>query len=316
MSYWRARSFGLVGASVTLFLAATGCGGVSANAGVSADEGCGQMATALCNALNACAPVFVQEQWGDATTCVARAKLSCTTDQGIPSITRTPDDLVACAKMVPSLSCADALAGKYPAACQPKPGMIANGAACGSNLQCTSTYCNKTDTCGVCSPRGAAGGACTVNEGCMNGLVCANKACVAPAEMGGACNLPGQPCRADLYCSASAGAGTCLARVEVGGSCAGNTGDACDVFKGAVCNTVFNANTCVTIMIAKGGDACGLAIKTACVGGVAPCSNPLTTGTCANPAQDGATCGGSAVCLPPATCVSGICRLPSTPDCH
>jgi hypothetical protein len=28
------------------------------------------------------------------------------------------------------------------------------------------------------------------------------------------------------------------------------------------------------------------------------------------------SCGGNAVCIPPATCENKICRLPSAPDCH
>jgi hypothetical protein len=310
-----AQVSGLVG---LLGLVASACGGVSSAtppASVTIEQGCNQVAQALCDALNRCAPVFVQEQYGDATTCVSRTALSCMSDQGLPNVLRTPDDLVRCAQAAPGTSCADALAGKLPSACETKPGALANGVACGSNLQCASAYCNKTDACGVCGPRADVNGACTVNDGCTTGLACANNACVKPAELGQPCNLPSQPCRTDLYCTAKNGAGTCAARVENGGSCSDNTGDACDVFKGAVCNTLANANTCVTINIAKPGEACSLASKTACVGGIAPCSNILLGGVCALPAQDGTMCGGNDVCIPPATCVNKVCRLPSAPNC-
>jgi hypothetical protein len=279
-------------------------------------DGCNQVATALCDSLNRCFPVFVVEQYGDEATCISRSALSCMTDQSVEGIARTPDDLVACAKAAPSTACSDAIAGLFPAACEPRPGTVANGVACGSSLQCQSTYCNKTDACGVCGPRHDAGGDCSVNEGCNKGLVCANKVCVAPAALGQPCNLPSQPCRLDLYCTAASGPGTCAARIEAGGSCADNTSDACDTFKGAVCNTIAKANTCVTINVAKGGQACSLASKTACVGGIAPCSDLLFGGVCASPAQDGDACGGNAVCVPPATCVNKICRLPSATACH
>jgi hypothetical protein len=297
-----------------------GAGGGSADAPVemapvTTEEACHQTAQALCERLNTCAPFFVQEQYGSADTCVARVALSCGTDQSTAGITRTPDDLVACAKAAGMVSCADALAGNFPAECDVKPGTVINGAACGSNLQCQSTYCNKTDACGVCGPRESAGGTCASNDGCKKGLVCANMACVAPAGPGQACNLPTQPCRSDLYCSSAKAPGTCMAKLGPGAACVDNPGDACDFTKGGVCNTLANPNVCVTLMVAKPGDACSLGSKTGCVGGIAPCSNILLGGVCANPAEDGAACGGNGVCIPPATCVNKICRLPSVPDC-
>ena len=332
MPHRSARLFGLV---ACLAVGAAACGSVTATAtdgaagkgGAGADaavdkpmttiaDGCNQVAKALCDTLNGCAPVFVQYLYGDEPTCISRAVLSCMTDQMVTGIARTADDLVSCAKAAATTSCSDALAGNFPSVCAVMPGPVANGAACGSDWQCQSTYCNKTDACGVCSPRAVAGADCTVDGGCVAGLVCANKKCVAPAGPSAPCNLPAQPCRADLYCTSAAGSGTCQTRIEPGGACADNPADACDIFMGGVCNTIANANTCVTIKIAAGGDVCGLAAKTACVGGVAPCSNPLTGGVCANPAQDGEACGDKAVCVPPATCVDKICRLPSAPDCH
>jgi hypothetical protein len=149
----------------------------------------------------------------------------------------------------------------------------------------------------------------------VKGLACANMICVQPGGAGDACNLPAQPCRADLYCSSAKASGTCMARVGTGASCA-NNGDACDYSQGDLCNTLANPNVCVTINIAQPGNACGLGSKTLCVGGVAPCSSILLGGVCANPAQDGATCGGNAVCIPPATCVNKLCRLPSVPNCQ
>jgi hypothetical protein len=325
----RARLTGLVG--LAGLVCGAGCGSVTpaaqdgaAGKGVDAAaempavtvaDGCNQVAKALCDTLNGCAPVFVQYLYGDEPTCISRAVLSCMTDQSVSGITRTADDLVSCAKAAATTSCPDALAGSFPSACAVKPGTVVNGMACGSDWQCTSTYCNKTDTCGVCSPRQAAGGACTADDGCVAGLVCATKTCVMPGGPGVACNLPGQPCRSDLYCTSMTGSGTCKARAEAGASCSDNTRDACDIFQGGVCNTIANADTCVTISIAKGGDKCSLASKTACVGGIGPCSDILLGGVCANPAQDGEACDNKNVCVPPATCVNALCRLPSAPDC-
>ncbi|HVU49385.1 MAG TPA: hypothetical protein VHL80_01800 [Polyangia bacterium] len=298
-----------------------GCGGVTAAAdggndapAVTTEEACNKVAKALCDALNGCAPFYVSEQYGDEPTCITRAALSCMTDQSTGGITRTPADLVACAQAATGIDCTDALAGNYPAACDPKPGTIINGMACGSNLQCQSTYCNKTGMCGVCGPRQDAGKACTTNDGCLKGLVCASSVCVKPAGPSEACNLPGQPCRTDLACSSSTAPGTCVAKVGVGGACADN-GDLCDFTKGSICNTLATPKVCIAINVAKPGDSCSLASKTGCVGGIDPCSSILLGGVCANPAEDGAACGDNAVCIPPATCVDKVCRLPSAPNC-
>jgi hypothetical protein len=232
----------------------------------------------------------------------------------VPGIKRTPADLVACKQALTTATCPDLLANRFPAACTPKAGDTINGAACGSDWQCMSTYCAKTGECGVCATRAAANGDCVAgDQGCATGLVCANKKCVAPAGTGADCNLPNQPCRSDLYCTSASGSGKCAAKVGAGGPCA-DSDQACDFAKGVVCNGV--SKVCETVTVAKGGEACGLGIRTICVGFVEPCSNIITGGVCANPAQDGEACGGTKKCVPPATCEAGICRLPSTPSCQ
>jgi hypothetical protein len=323
MSHSPGRLSPLVGA-LGLALAATvgGCGGVTPAAvdgggdaaqSVTAQEGCNQVAKALCDALDSCAPSAVMVLYGDKATCITRAALSCTTDQSVAGIQRTGDDLVSCARALGAATCPDLLAGNFPDVCAVKPGATINGAACGSDWQCQSTYCGKTDKCGVCGPRQAAGGDCTVDGGCGKGLVCGAKKCVAPAGPNADCNLPAQPCRSDLYCTSATGSGKCAAKLGAGGACM-DSDQACDFIKGAVCNPL--NHVCVTVNVAKGGEACGLGNKTICVGFVAPCSNILTGGVCANPAQDGEACGMNKVCVPPATCETGVCRLPSAIGCQ
>lgn len=313
--------------SLAFSLAGLGCGGVTAatpDAGggdapvdtasvVTTDDACAQVAQALCGAIGACAPAALQVFYGDEATCVARATLSCKTDQQVPGIKRTAADLVACKQTLATATCPDLLANKFPDACSPKAGDTINGAACGSDWQCMSTYCAKTGECGVCGLRVGANGDCTVDQGCAKGLVCANKKCVAPAAEGADCNMPNQPCRSDLYCTSMSGSGKCAKKVGAGGPCA-DSDQACDFGKGVICNGI--SKVCETVTVAKGGEACGLGIRTICVGFVEPCTpNILAGGICANPAQDGETCGGAKKCVPPATCAAGICRLPSTPEC-
>jgi hypothetical protein len=317
------RFASLVGGLGLVALAATGCGGVTAAApdggggdaaAPTTDEACNRVAKAMCDAVGGCAQTALEVLYGDKATCIARATLSCTTDQAVEGISRTAGDLVMCAQQIGTAACGDLLAGKFPDVCAVKPGTTVSGMPCGSNWQCESTYCRKTDAkCGVCGPRAAVGADCTVDGGCQKGLVCANKKCVAPGGPGADCNRPNQPCRSDLYCTAPSGAGKCAAKVGAGGPCADNPDDACDFAKGVVCNPI--SHVCETISVAKGGQACGLGMKTICVGFIAPCSNILTGGICASPAEDGATCGGNAVCVPPAECVGGVCRLPSAPEC-
>jgi hypothetical protein len=316
-----------------LVVLALGCGGVTpaasgtgGNGGNPADAAaeaapltaataCDEVAHALCDRLDVCSPTALKLFYGDRAICATRAGLSCTTDQGVMGTTRTPDDLVRCAGALAAATCADLLANQYPAACDIKPGTGANGTACGSDWQCQSTYCRKTDACGVCGPRQGADGDCVVDGGCLKGLVCANQKCVAPAGPDVDCNPPNQPCRSDLYCAKASS--KCTTKVGVAGACADD--QACDLAKGVLCIN----HVCEMISVAKAGDACGLPTKTLCTGfsglGPAqdPCSSLLTGGICAKTAEDGTACGAAhQVCLAPANCVMGVCRLPSAPNCR
>lgn len=122
-----------------------------------------------------------------------------------------------------------------------------------------------------------------------------------------------QPCRNDLYCTGQSGSGKCASHVGAGGPCA-DSDQACDFGKGVICNGV--SKVCEMVDVAKGGEACGLAIRTIRVGFIEPCSpNILTGGVCVNPAQDGEACGDAKKGVPPATCEAVVCRLPTTPTC-
>ena len=280
---------------------------------VTVAEGCQQVATAICNQLEACAPITVKFFYVDKPTCVARSTLSCMADQSVPGISRTAHDLVTCATDVASATCPDLLASKLPASCLVKPGPQPATAACGSDWQCATTYCQKTTACGVCAARAAAGGACTVDNGCQTGLVCANSVCVTPGTLAQACDI-NHPCRSDLYCTKLI-AGSCQQKVGMGGSCA-DADAACDLLKSVACNG--STKVCDVVNVARGGDACGLINNglTICVD-LNPCSG-LVSGVCANLAADGAACGDAANgvhCAPPATCETGVCRLPSAPNC-
>jgi hypothetical protein len=283
------------------------------------DQACNQYATSVCTALGKCGPLALQLFYGDSATCIARQKLSCTTDQSASGINRTTTEIETCAAAVSGASCSDVLAQNYPAACQVTPGTAPNGGSCGSSWQCQSTHCEKpTAACGTCSARQPVSGTCTVADGCNVGLVCANSKCVVPGIVGASCD-DNNPCRGDLYCSGT-GNRTCAMLVEVGGSCA-DTSKACDVANGAGCNPL--TNTCVAVVIAMGGEPCGILNGTLANGTLTLCMEgdacPNLTATnltsvCASPVADGAACGTAAPgqnCVPPATCQMNLCRLPS-----
>jgi len=285
-----------------------------------AEEACGQFASTLCSRLGGCAAYALQLFYGDNDTCVARVKLGCVRDLEVTDSNQTTGGMAACARDANNASCADLLANVFPASCQIKPGNRVNGERCGSSWQCVSTHCEKPSAdCGVCAPRAAAGGVCTVDGGCMQGLVCAAQKCVAPAAMGAPCSAMA-PCRANLYCSAISN--TCATPLALGAPCGGDT-SGCDFRQGVSCNTfAMMANQkCETIAAAKGGQACGLvnSTLTLCVANNT-CQGisliPLQTmGVCPSPAGDGMQCTDTVHCLAPANCVGGLCRLPSTSTC-
>jgi hypothetical protein len=311
---------------------AAGCGSVaSSNDGGGTDssvetapptvaQACDQFATALCSRLDGCAPYALQIFYGDMTTCASRVTLGCMRDLEVPDTNQTTTDMAACARDAANATCDDLVANVVPTSCQIKPGLRRDGEGCGSSWQCASTHCEKTDgDCGVCAPRAAASGACTVDEGCTVGLVCGAQKCVAPAAIGAACGAAA-PCRANLYCSAASN--TCIAPLALGAACANDTG-ACDFRHGVMCNTFapMAMQKCEMIAAAKGGQACGLVNNTftVCIE-LNSCQGisliPLQTmGVCPNTAADGAQCTDSVHCLPPASCVGGLCRLPSTGSC-
>jgi hypothetical protein len=281
---------------------------------LTADAACMQFAQAYCGVLETC-PAVLQVYYGDANTCVTRTKLACVTDQMSPGIARTPNDIVACTNAASSATCADVVDNNLPAACQVSAGTVVNGGGCGSSWQCMSTHCEKSGSsvCGTCAVRQPVNGTCTVNEGCVAGLLCANGKCAMPVALGAACSN-NVPCSGYLYCDKTTQ--ICSAYVESGASCASDS-SACDLLNGYGCNPF--THVCQSVGVANGGGECGLVNSTLVVCIVLDnCSGATLTkpGVCASPAQDGTACDDNMHCLPPATCVNQLCRLPSSGSCQ
>lgn len=292
-----------------LMLLVSGCG-----SSVGADQACTDAATALCTELQNCEGAVVTLGYGDLATCEARVKLSCSPALMAPGTSQTPDHLESCAKTAATVSCNQLFSRDTPDACRPKPGKLVDGMACGDDAQCVNGYCKKpaNEVCGVCSARAAAGAACTVNDDCDYLLVCAMSLCAAPGAVGASCD-DGHPCVAPNVCKAS----QCTAPIGAGMTCDPVAKD-CDSTQALYCDPA--TKLCRQAGFATAGGACGVVN-----GGYVACSGGghcklgvgLLMGTCLAPAADGAACDATAGpdCLPPAQCVSSVCKLPNAASC-
>jgi hypothetical protein len=280
----------------------------------SPEEACGDLAAAICNKLESCSSTFVQVTYGDVTTCITRTKLGCQTALDAPSTSLTPDQLADCASALSAESCDDQFDPTPPEPCRPRAGGLADGVACADDTQCRSTYCNKQGkTCGVCGKRAAAGEACTTDEDCEWDLACGSSVCVTYASVGESCD-PDHPCREPIACDSS---GTCAKPGGAGASCEPTDQTTCDLYQGLFCGL---DKTCKQLGINKDGEACGLVEGTFTVcarSGKCKGGGMAGKGTCLAAAADGAACdlAQGPLCLPPARCVEGSCKLEDPAAC-
>jgi hypothetical protein len=279
--------------------AGTGTGGAdgaapgdgAAPADPNAAPACAALADALCAKLMSCSPFALGALYGDATTCKQRLALGCVVKFGAPGTSATPAMATACAASLPSLACATFATGDFGAACAAQPGTLANGAACGDDAQCASTFCARAAdaVCGVCAAATSAGSAC-VRGSCSAGTVC------------------------------PMGRTTCIAPVagQVGDMC--TTLEQCDLGHGVGCNTT--TSRCIMLTQAPAGGMCGANSLLASSFAVCPASgscSAILNGTCSAAAADSAACSTATTgpaCMPPAKCVGGRCTLPAPASCH
>lgn len=260
---------------------------------VSADakKACADAADAVCAKFESCSSFGLIVAYGDAATCKTRFALGCVAALGAPSTSGTAATTEACAQAFPSVSCADFLTANLTGACAPIAGGLANGAPCGDDGQCTSTFCARTATsqCGTCSPLSTASGACT-NQSCSRGLSC--------PKGGASCVVP----------KAGAVDDACTVQED------------CDLAHAVGCNT--GTMKCLALKSTTAGMTCGAdsitpTNFTVCAA-AGSCSSVLG-GTCSVAAADGATCGtadSAPHCMAPSRCVSGKCALPDATACH
>ncbi len=312
-------------------LALAGCGSSpgSSPTGPTTDQACSDLAHAQCDKRSACTSgVGISRAWGDATTCLAREKLACTSRLSAPQSGSTPAQTEKCVAAYATFSCADFFADNAPPDCIAL-GPRASGAACAFAAQCQSGYCNGTRTskCGTCGAPLAVGDACTTSS-CARGDECVSSTleCEIPGSLGGSCGA-GHPCGADLACQS----GSCEATTATSGADCTVGQPRCDGTKGLFCGGGVGAKTCQAIALAGGGAPCGDLPDgsfAACTGG-GECITAGGTvaqsgesGSCLAPAADGAACDiqSGPPCLAPARCVTsggtkGTCALPDGSKC-
>jgi hypothetical protein len=190
-------------------------------------------------------------------------------------------------------------------------GTVANAGACSQNEECISSYCQKTNGCGVCGTRGAEGAACTGNNSqCADGLVCAsasNKCTKAPTPaLGNSCNQSSE-CPTGAYCGGGA-TRTCLAQKDGDAVC-----DASDACKSGFNCQQSGKDQPKCVAVAKSGAPCattGSDPMAACEAGNVCIADKAGAGTCKPVANLGGACGDSLECRGyDLTCVAGKCAI-------
>ena len=263
----------------------------------------------LCDRLQTCAPRRLTQVFGTLAICQSRLRLTIQSVLALPDIGWTAPVLTACASAQRTQTCTDFDDGKLPAACD-VAGTRTNGRGCRGADQCASLRCSATGMgCGQCLARGGAGATCASDDDCQRAFICAvgtgGGSCVTPGSAGALCNATSAPCRYSLSCRS----GTC-ATPGIGGAVCSDHED-CDDRNGWLCN-----GTTGRCGLASGGTTCN---TSATDGTVQYCSDDGTcsaTGACIPAAADNQACAVTgAACLPPATCMAGLCALPSTADC-
>lgn len=244
---------------------------------------CEAYAAAACTKLQSCGAFGVPALYGDLATCEERWKLLCTTGAVAPGQAATADTLTECAASVPALTCDQVTSYDSGPKCR-VPGTLTDGAPCGYDAQCASTFCaiGPDKACGKCAPLTKDKDAC-VNGACSPGTACGEDDSKCHTILHG---KPGDHC--DRFYD-------------------------CDVVNASGCNTL--GKKCLALELSQNGK-CGadnpITPKkfTACPAS-GNCSSVLG-GNCGKIAKEGESCSATGNnCLPPARCVSGKCALPS-----
>ena len=320
-------------------LLALACGNsgafTSSSAPPAAQSACADVGRAQCQKRDACSLGSFSNDYfyGSEADCESRILPSCVLGLAAQGTGQTTSNVESCASAYANYSCTDYRDNNPSGPCVPPAGSRPNGAACGANAQCASTFCHlvQYETCGACTDLPPAGTSCTYNNDCSRNMLCAiptgakSGICASLVENGGTCLTGTNPCQAGSACvgdnETNGTTGTCQPEANtVGAACdrSRKTASDCDFEYGLTC--VPNAagsgvGTCQLIKLVAAGQTCGV-IGSAPITGDAVCNasglcvkaTTDTTGKCAAAAGDGAACNSDPTvgppCLPPARCVA------------
>jgi hypothetical protein len=299
---------------VVLAALVAGCG----SSGPSAEEACKSYVKAICTQTMSCGAPLIKIAYGDEASCEARLLLACTPTLQDSKTALTPSKLEACSKKFMTLTCSAIYSRQLPDECKATGGTLVDGTACGDSFQCKGGLCKKpaNTVCGTCTEPGQSGAACTADEDCDLGLVCAGSACVARAAQGATCD-DNHPCAYGLSCSN----GACQMAPGAGQSCTPTlAGGNCDQSQGLFCNpSSLTAGVCALAGYAGAGMPCGAVNGgyTLCTAASKCSASGVMTGTCIAPAADGAACNATngPTCTSPALCANSVCTIPDTSTC-
>lgn len=292
--------------------------------GITADQACDHLATALCAQLESCGPLLVDLAYGEVTTCRTVLMSSCVEALALPDTAKTPDWTDECAEALETWTCEDLLTRKTPSACLPPPGPRTDGTLCGEDGQCASGYCGLVpdELCGRCRSRAPQGAACMSDDDCDMGMMCTvDEVCAPYAPQGAPCS-DDQPCAPWLSCSTTPpppGQRRCVEVAGAGQPCdsEGNGRPHCDLLNGYFCNGV--THVCQSFELASPGDTCGVLLDGygLCVGG-SFCDLLGLTGTCLAPGEAGDPCSveEGPWCQPGLGCAEDACHAYEPQSCN
>ena len=222
----------------------------------------------------------------------------------------SPEAAGKCVAAIAS-TCAILTSNKQLAVCKAVfVGTLADKAACDIDEVCVNGWCERPDSVdsscpGTCALPKPAGGACQLDDGCADTLVCIEGKCAANG--GGKPDDPciDTSCGAGLYCSLSSDIkSVCVAQSGEGGKC---NPDALSCKAGLFCQPGGNFPQC-TKQIAIGqpckfqnnfGSGSSGEVAPACVGGVcvAKQGGAAGEGLCVTPAKLGQPCVAAGQCI-------------------
>jgi hypothetical protein len=294
-------------------------GGDGGGGAVAEDQACETYLAVACAFAFRCLPYSSTVIYGDPRTCAERARLVCGRYFFSRGSNLTPRWLLDCAEAYNRIACDDLFSDSLPAACRPVPGQLADGAACGSGIQCRSSYCRlEASGCGRCVQGKKAGERCATVQECEPGLLCLgsgmDQKCTTITYVGEGASCGGaNVCR---FPSLSCEGGRCVKLLGLGEACDPQR-SLCNIQSALFCSTA--SRKCEAIRWAKINEACSRLEGPHCMGG-ATCKIPmgLTMGTCVAPVRDGEMCDPAKdlVCQAPAGCTAGTCQIHDPSMCR